>query len=252
MRWAEKVKQTPSAALLFVQLAGVLLYPFMEGTRAGRAAFSVLGVLVLALAVLAVRRTPSITWISAALAVPAVALLTAQIFSTASWLLPWSAVFEAVLYFYAGISLIRYMFADHAVTTDELFAVGATFTLFAWAFAYVYVVVQAVTPGSFTAAVHPGSSRSWVELLFLSFTTLSSTGLSDIVPIKPFARSVLMIEQLAGVLYVAMVVARIVGLTFARVGGRGGTDATSGRGQRPAGSTAALPEPAEGDDQARP
>jgi ion channel len=249
MEWVEKVKRTPSAALLFVQLAGVLLYPFMEATRPGRAAFSVLGVLVLALAVLAVRRTPSITWISAALAGPAVVLLTAQVFSTASWLLPWSSAFEALLYFYAGVSLIRYMFADHAVTTDELFAVGATFTLFAWAFAYVYVVVQAVTPGSFTAAVHPADSRSWVELLFLSFTTLSSTGLSDIVPIKPFARSVLMIEQLAGVLYVAMVVARIVGLTFARTGGGGSSDAPSNPSAPPAGSTATTTAAAEADEQ---
>jgi hypothetical protein len=165
MEWVAKVKQTPSAALLFVQLAGVLLYPFMEATRPGRAAFSVFGVLVLALAVLAVRRTPSITWISAALAGPAVVLLAAQVFSTASWLLPWSAAFEALLYFYAGVSLIRYMFADHAVTTDELFAVGATFTLFAWAFAYVYVVIQAVTPGSFTAAVHPTGSRRYGQPL---------------------------------------------------------------------------------------
>jgi Ion channel len=248
MTWVEKVKQTPSAALLFVQLAGVLLYPFMEATRPGRAAFSVFGVLVLALAVLAVRRTPSITWISAALAGPAVVLLAAQVFSTASWLLPWSAAFEALLYFYAGVSLIRYMFADRAVTTDELFAVGATFTLFAWAFAYVYVVLQAVTPGSFTAAVHPADSRSWVELLFLSFTTLSSTGLSDIVPIKPFARSVLMIEQLAGVLYVAMVVARIVGLTFARTGGSGSADAPSHPDAPPDGSIQTSPAAAEADE----
>ena len=57
-----------------------------------------------------------------------------------------------------------------------------------------------------------------MELLFLSFTTLSSTGLSDVIPVKSFARSVVMIEQVAGVLYIAMVVARMVGLTFTRIG----------------------------------
>jgi hypothetical protein len=51
-----------------------------------------------------------------------------------------------------------------------------------------------------------------MELLFLSFTTLSSTGLSDVVPIDPFARSLVMIEPVAGVAYVAMVVSRLVGL----------------------------------------
>lgn len=218
MSWIQKAKDTPSALLLTVQLGGVLLYPFMEGTREGRAIFSVFGIVVLGLAVLAVRRTPSFTWVSVLLAIPALVLLVAQIVSQASWLTPWSAAFEAALYFYAAIGLLRYMFADHEVTTDELFAVGATFTLVAWGFAYVYVVVQSVEPESFTAAVDPQDPRTWVELLFLSFTTLSSTGLSDVVPIKPSARSVVMIEQVAGMLYIAMVVARMVGLTFARIG----------------------------------
>jgi hypothetical protein len=216
MSWAQRVKDAPSALLLFVQLAGVLLYPFMEGTREGRAAFSVLGITVLSLAVLAVRRTPSFTWISITLAVPAVVFLIAQIFSSEAWLTPLSAAFEAALYFYTAVGLIRYMFADHVVTTDELFAVGATFTLVAWGFAYVYLLVQYFVPGSFTAAIQPQHPRSWMELLFLSFTTLTSTGLSDVVPVRPFARSVVMIEQLAGVLYIAMVITRLVGLSSVR------------------------------------
>jgi hypothetical protein len=104
------------------------------------------------------------------------------------------------------------MLADHEITRDELFAVGATFTLVAWAFAYSFTVYQAIEPESFTAAVNAKEDRSWMELLFLSFTTLSSTGLSDVVPIKPFARSLVMIEQLAGVAYIAMVVSRLVGI----------------------------------------
>jgi hypothetical protein len=55
-----------------------------------------------------------------------------------------------------------------------------------------------------------------MELLFLSFTNLSSTGLSDVVPITPHARSVVMMEQLAGLAYVALFVSRLVGLTISR------------------------------------
>ena len=90
---------------------------------------------------------------------------------------------------------------------------GATFTLAAWGFAYLFTVVQAVEPGSFTAAIDPSGERSWMELLFLSFATLTSTGLSDVVPVKAFARAVVMVEQLAGLAYVAMVVSRLVALT---------------------------------------
>lgn len=52
--------------------------------------------------------------------------------------------------------------------------------------------------------------------LLLSFTNLSSTGLSDVAPIAAHARSVVMLEQLAGLAYVALIVSRLVGLTLAR------------------------------------
>jgi Ion channel len=205
-------RREPSAILFAAQLAAVLLYPFMEGREAGRALFSLFGIAILSLVVLAVRSSPGLTWVGFLLGVPAAVLLLVQAITGSDALLPYSSALEAILYFYAAGALIAYMLADHVITRDELFAVGATFTLVAWGFAYAYTVCQAIYPGSFTAAVDPHGDRSWMELLFLSFTTLSSTGLSDVVPIKAFARGLVMIEQLAGLGYVAMVVSRLVGL----------------------------------------
>ena len=210
------VRREPSAVLFAAQLSAVLLYPFMEDSGAGRALFSVFGIAILSLVVLAVRSSPGLTWVSLLLALPATVLLLIQAVTDSDALLPYSSALEAALYFYAAGALILYMLGDHVITKDELFAVGATFTLVAWAFAYVYTVCQAIDPGSFTAAVDPGADRTWMELLFLSFTTLSSTGLSDVVPVKPFARGLVMLEMLAGLGYVAMVVSRLVGLTVMR------------------------------------
>lgn len=204
-------RREPSAILLAAQLLAVLVYPFMEGA-AGRALFSVFGIAILGLVLLAVQRTPALTWVAVLLGAPATVLLLIQAVTDDGMLLPWSSGLEAALYFYAAGALIAYMLADHVITRDELYAVGATFTLLAWAFAYTYVVCQVAAPGSFTAAVDPASDRSWMELLFLSFTTLTSTGLSDIVPVEPFGRALVMIEQLAGLAFVAMVVSRLVGM----------------------------------------
>ena len=209
-------RRQPSAILLLAQLSAVLLYPFLEGSDTGRAVFSALGIAFLALVLLSVRSSPGLTSVGVALAIPATALLVAQAITDDERLQPWTSGLEAVLYLYAAGALIAYMLADHTITRDELFAVGATFTLVAWAFAHVYVVCQAIEPGSFTAAVDPEAQRTWMELLYLSFTTLTSTGLSDIVPIKPFARALVMLEQLAGLGYVAMIVSRLVGLTIRR------------------------------------
>jgi ion channel len=207
--------------LFAAQLASLLVYPALEGRGTGRALFSVLGIAILGLVVLAVRASPVLTWIGVLIGVPASLLLLAQAVTGSDDLLPYSSACEAILYLYAAGGLIAYMLADHEITRDELFAVGATFTLVAWGFAYVYIVCQAVAPHSFTAAVDPQSDRTWVELLFLSFTTLSSTGIGDVIPIRPFARSIVMLEQLAGIAYVAMVVSRLVGLTVMRKVRRG-------------------------------
>jgi hypothetical protein len=205
-------RRQPSAFLLAAQLLGVLVYPAMEGSEVGNALFSLFGIAILGLVVLSVRSSPGLTWVAIVLGTPATVLLLIQAITGDDTLLPYSSAFEAVLYFYAAGALIAYMLEDHVVTRDELFAIGATFTLVAWAFAYSFTVYQAIEPNSFTAAVDPNADRTWIELLFLSFTTLSSTGLSDVVPIKPFARSLVMIEQLAGIAYISFVVSRLVGL----------------------------------------
>jgi len=219
-RWVELLRRTPCQVLLVVQLAGVLLYPSMETTASGRAAFALFGLLVLGLVLLTLRVTPFISWVAALFALPSAVLLMASVVVDDPDLFVWSAGFELVVYAYAALSMLAYMLGDEKVTTDELFAIPAVFTLLAWAFAFVFVVVQALDPGGF----NPGGlgTRSWMELLFLSFTTLSSTGLSDITPISGHARSVVMLEQVAGVFYIAMVVTRLVSLRSSRAAERDG------------------------------
>ena len=210
--WVRFLRATPCLVLLLVQLGGVVIYPFMAESFVGRAAFSVFGLLVLMLTIVALRATPYFTWVGALVFVPAAALLLYGAFTGTEKLFGWSAGFELVGYFYAGISMLAYMLKDEEVSVDELWAIPAVFTLFAWAFTYLFVVVQALDPGAFGH----GLERTWMELLFLSFTTLSSTGLSDIVPVTGHARSVVMLEQLAGIFYIAMVVTRLVSLRAGR------------------------------------
>ena len=174
------------------------------------------GVVVLALALWVVNRSPSVNWIAWLLAVPAVALTVGSVvFRQSEWVVL-SALFESVLYFYVAGSLISYMLHDHEVSADELFAAGATFTLLAWAFAYAYFVCQDWYPDSFIGITEPGAPRSWMELLFLSFTTLSGVGIGDILPLRPQARALVMLEEFAGVGYIAAIVSRLIGLTVLR------------------------------------
>jgi hypothetical protein len=210
------VRHHPSAFLLAAQLLSLLLYGAFDGIHSGRAVLGALAVLLLALAVWVVSRSPAINWIAWLIAVPAFILSVLLGFSPDPWLLAWSSLLEAALYFYTAGSLIAYMMQDHRVTTDELFAAGATFTLLAWGFAYAYLVCQTWVPGSFTGGFRTGQSRTFIELLFLSFTNLSAVGAGDILPVTPAARVLVMLEQFAGVAYIAVVVSRLIGLTIVR------------------------------------
>lgn len=208
------IVRLPSASLLFIQLLGVLLYPLMEDTAVGRALFGAFGVIVLAAALRMVRRSPAVVWIALMLVALILALTLASALSPAPLLDLVLASLESAFYFYAAGSLIAYMMEDQRATTDELFAAGATFTLLAWAFAYLFMVCQMLVPGSFAAQLDPQAPRSWMELLFVSFTVLSGVGLGDILPLTPMARSLVMLEEITGVMYIALVVSRLVALTI--------------------------------------
>lgn len=206
----------PSAGLLFVQLLGILLYPFMENTPLGPAAFGAFGVVVLVSALRIVNRSPTIHSVAFVLAAAILVLTVATELMAMPELRLLLVTLEAAFYFYAAAGLIGYMMEDQRTTTDELFAVGATFTLLAWAFAYAYAACQLVAPGSFVAQLRPDEPRTWLELLFLSVTVLSGVGLGDILPLRPFARALVMLEEIAGLMYIALVVSRVIGLTIRR------------------------------------
>ena len=69
-------------------------------------------------------------------------------------------------------------------------------------------------PGSFVALIDPEQPRTFLDLLFLSFTNLTAAGLGDILPVTPPARVLVMLEQFAGIAYVAVVVSRLIGMTL--------------------------------------
>lgn len=209
-----RTRRHPSAILLLVQLCGMLLYPFIEGSHGGNVAFNVFGVVVLAITTRMVHRTPGQAWISASIAGPVIVLLSLQTLFGMRELLPWSSILEAAFYFYAAGSLIAYMMEDRLATTDELFAAGATFTLLAWAFTHLFILVQTLHPGTFAAAVNAGAPRTWSELNYLSFALLSSTGIGDVIPLTSHARALASVEMFVGLIYLAAVVARLIGFTM--------------------------------------
>jgi hypothetical protein len=204
--------RSPSRTLFVVQLLALLLYPFIDENRVGQVISTALSVGVLAAAVWMVHRSPRPGWIAGVLAIVGVGAWAAHSATDSVALAVIGAAGYAAAYFYAAASLITYMMRDDRATRDELWAAGATFMLFAEAYAWLFMLCQQLQPEAFLA---PGGAKqplTWVELMFLSATNFSATGLSDIMPLSPHARTIAIVEQWNGVMYMALIVSRLAGM----------------------------------------
>lgn len=208
------LKRYPYACLLAVQLLSVIFYGFMSDTTLSRLIFSCFGLAVPLLALMVVVRSPAATWIAILLVAPSVCMTLVAGFFSYDHLLLWAHGLESILYFYSAVALIMYMYSDDVVTLDELFAAGATFTLFVWGFALAYSVCQQLYPQSLSALIETDTRRTWMELLFMSFSIQSGTGMGDVMPISREARVIGIFQMFAAVMYLAIVVSRLVALTI--------------------------------------
>ncbi|MFF5324077.1 ion channel [Janibacter hoylei] len=214
--WAAVVRKQPSAILVGIQLFAIVLLPWVESENWGRAVITSLSLFAVTFGIWVVRSTPALTWLALLIGFPAFLLEVWSVVDRSNVPVNFAAhLLLAIFYMYVAYGLVAYMFADTWVTKDELFAVGAAFTVLLFGFTYLFVAIQTLEPGSFDGHTGVGQ-KSFLELLFFSAANLTSVGLSDVTAIEPHARAATIIEQLGGVLYVAMVISRLVALTVSR------------------------------------
>ncbi len=209
----QAISTHPSALLLLVQLASVIIHPMLETVKFNQAIFSCFNVVALLLAVWVVNRSPALNWVAWTLAVPAILLTFLYVATANEHYYIWAQLLESAMYFYTAAGLIMYMFNDHIITRDELFAAAATFTVLAWGFALLYSVSQFFYPGSITGSINPNAPRTWLELIFLSFSILSSTGYGDVMITHPVTKIIGIFQMFIGLMYMALIVSRLVSLT---------------------------------------
>jgi hypothetical protein len=206
----------PSAFLLAAQLLQLLLFTIFHQRMDQHSLIGAVGVTLVVAVLWVIDQTSALAWVKWALFMPALLLSLASTIFHTNAITAWSSLANAVFYFFAVASMIKYMMGDFRVTTDEIFAIVATYTLITWAFAYLYMACQVWVPGSFVSSIVGERALVFNEALFISFTNLSSTGLSDISPASTWARSIMMLEQMSGGIYIAVVVSRLVGMSLSK------------------------------------
>ena len=206
--------QIPNLLLLLALIAQVALYPLLHTQAHGKAALAVVDWLILVLALRAARSSGSVSRLGYILLVPAIGLNALVAFWPNHIAILWSFAAQCAFHSFVIVCLLRYILSDDDMTVDELYAAASLYVLMAFAFSFLFAAVEQLVPGSFyiNPANNPDDVVGWWDLVYFSFTCLTSVGFGEITPVSDYARSVVMIEQMSGVLFLAIVISRLISM----------------------------------------
>ncbi|MDH3845208.1 MAG: potassium channel family protein [Myxococcales bacterium] len=119
---------------------------------------------------------------------------------------------------YAIWILVAHLFQQREVTVNMIFGAVVTYLLIAVAFALVFQILELQHQGSFSGVVVEAfETRKKLDqsLMYFSLVCLTTMGFGDIVPVSNLARPLAVLEGVFGQLYLAVMIARLVGLHIA-------------------------------------
>lgn len=119
---------------------------------------------------------------------------------------------------YAVAIIAAGLFRAKEVTVDTIAGAIVTYLLVAVTFAMVYQIIELRSPGSISGlsdAAYDDRAELSSSLLYFSMVCVTTMGFGDIVPVSNLARPLAVIEGAFGQLYLAVIIARLVGLHIA-------------------------------------
>jgi hypothetical protein len=180
----------------------------------------VLFAVLLLSAVVAVSRTHATRTLALLLAVPTVILQALPTWIAGEGLVVASHCLSVLFLGYVIILVLKYLFVGQRVTADMICASLCVYLLLGVLYALAYSMLYSLDPDSFifafaeddkTEVIRFGGRRTLIPIYY-SFVTMSTLGYGDIVPTSSVARMCAALQAVVGQLYLAVLVARLVGL----------------------------------------
>lgn len=114
---------------------------------------------------------------------------------------------------YAVSLLVAALFRMETVNTNAILGSIVVYLLAAVAFASCFELIERLQPSSFSGLPEGGDHHdAGSALLYFSIVSITTMGYGDILPVSPLARSLVSVEGVFGTLYLAVMIARMVGL----------------------------------------
>ena len=129
--------------------------------------------------------------------------------ANAAWL--WGEALYVCLNIFVICLALTQIIRSSVVDRDVLIGAVAIYLLLGLTWALIFSFVHSMDPSSFGDIL--GSEHGdWNQFVYFSFSTLTTLGYGDIVALSPFARTLSVLTAVTGVMYEAMIIARLVGL----------------------------------------
>lgn len=209
----------PYFLLTVMLVVSAILYPVVTAILGD----NVLRIINTGLLVAGLYAVSGIRWIFRVLAVVIAPLLVANWFvdPTTPHALLDSATTIAVQLFLLAVMVVVFVnvVTSRRVTADAIFGSIAVYLLFGIVMAMTFQLVDALTPGAVISGMAEqasGQGDRFYDFVYFSFVTLTSVGYGDHAPLTSAARSIALFEGIVGQLYVAILVARLVGIHIAQ------------------------------------
>ncbi len=124
-------------------------------------------------------------------------------------------IFGVLFFAYAAINIMRIITKSEEVNRETIFAAIVAYLLMALMWAFLYMILERVSPGSFSFP----DKGSWGETMrfeYLSFVTITTLGYGDITPTTDQASALVLTEAFVGQIYLVVLVAWLVGMFVSR------------------------------------
>jgi amino acid transporter len=197
--------------LLAAQLGVIVLAPFIAGDRPRPGLFTAFALALFAAALWAVAAGRRLRIVAALLAAPAIAANMITLAVPQSPAQTPAILFGLLFLVFVTVMILRGVLMSAAVTTDTLYGAVTGYLLLGLTWGWAYGLLDQFLPGSFRSLTKEGRLVG-PEFTFFSFITLTSVGYGDIIPVNAHARSLAVLEAITGQMYLAVFIARLVGL----------------------------------------
>lgn len=131
-----------------------------------------------------------------------------QLIVALSFINDWISCFFFILTVY---TLSGSLFRTKHVSQDTIKGGICAYMILGFLWAIFYSICERISPESFTS-----TSAEDINFVYFSFATLTTLGYGDVVPVHQAARALSILEALAGQVFLAVFVARLVGLYIAK------------------------------------